>query len=407
MSERHILVNGISKIYPGGDDDVRALDNVSLEIGDGERVGIVGPNGAGKSTLLQIIAGVHPPTTGKVKVEGKVHAILSVGMGLREEETGRENLYLDGLLLGRSREQTSSVLQKMIDFSELEDFIDQPVRTYSSGMKARLGFASLICIEPDILIIDEALSVGDAFFGAKATKAIEDLAKKGGIVIVVSHSLAAIEQMCERAVWIQNGVVRMDGTSAEVTAAYREELRERDEVDAQKQFGKGGEAWSKAEQKFRITDLSLRAERDGELRKLIETGESAILDLTVRGTGLRRSSMLRIWVERNDGLVLIDERLGLSNQWDSGRQLTWRDRWKDFRGRSPELSEEVSVSLGEIAWRPFVYQIHAEIMGPRGPVAHNAISFKVWSSEEVVGGTPVLRHPVNVEVREKEQAASN
>ncbi len=385
MSERHVDVRDLTKVYPVADGAaaVHALSGVSLHIADGERVGIIGPNGAGKSTLLQIISGVLPSTSGSLDIKGQVHAILSVGMGMREEATGRENLFLDGALMGRSHAETEASLQEMIDFAELGDFIDQPVRTYSSGMKAKLAFSSLITVKPEILIIDEALSVGDAFFAAKASRAIEEVARKGGIVIVVSHALASIEQMCQRTIWIDHGAVRMDGPSKNVISAYRDELHEREEADIRKKFGASGTAWAKSAQTFSVNEVFLLAEADGAVRQLFETSERVRLRARLSGAGFRKSTSLRVWVERNDGLVLFDEALEVAAQTDAAEG-----------DKAPEF--EIQVALGELAWRPFIYQLHVEVMTPKGAVAHNATTFKVWSVETVKGGTPVLRLPINV-----------
>jgi lipopolysaccharide transport system ATP-binding protein len=313
---------------------------------------------------------------------GKVHAILSVGMGMREEVSGRENLFLDGTLMGRSHAETEANLQKMIDFAELGDFIDQPMRTYSSGMKARLSFASLITVDPEILIIDEALTVGDAFFGAKATKAIEDVASKGGIVIVVSHALASIEQMCSRALWIDGGLIRMDGPAKDVTRAYRDELHLRDEAAIRKKFGASGAPWAKSAKTFSVDEVSLLAESDGSARQMFETTERARLRARLSGAGFHRPSSLRIWVERNDGLVLFEESVALAAQADA------------LSGKGPRF--EVQIPLGELAWRPFIYQLHVEVVTPKGTVAHNATTFKIWAVEDVKGGAPVLRLPIEI-----------
>ncbi len=383
MTSRHINICGVTKTYPGaaGQGDIHALAGVDLKVDDGERVGIVGPNGAGKSTLLQIIAGVTPPTAGALNVSGRVSAILSVGVGLREEATGRENLFLDGVIQGRSHAQTAAALDRMIDFAGLEEFIDQPVRTYSSGMKARLAFASLITIEPEILIIDEALVVGDIFFGRKATSAIKALTEKGAIVIVVSHSLQSINEICSRCVWIEAGRVRMDGGAKEVTEAYRAELHKREEVEINRKFGDSGAPWAKHAAILEIETATLVSQADGGVRTLLEAGEAVALSLQIKGKSAGQALNLRIWAERNDGMVLFDEQLAVAET------------------RAGPAGREVLVDLGCLSWRPFLYQIHAEILTPKGMVAHNAATVKVWSDHVIQGGAPLLRDPIGVTVR--------
>lgn len=216
---------------------IHAVDGISLTVHEGERVGIIGRNGAGKSTLLHMIAGLVPVDEGKIEVCGNVHAVLTLGMVLREEATGRENIYLDAAI--QDSDATEDMVQKVIEFAELGDFIDRPVHTYSSGMKARLAFAMVAFIQPEILIIDEVLSVGDFHFAAKATQRMRELADSGRIVIVVSHGLGSIVEMCNRCLWIDQGRLVMDGDPAEVVAAYESEVTERDAESLRRKFDHG------------------------------------------------------------------------------------------------------------------------------------------------------------------------
>jgi lipopolysaccharide transport system ATP-binding protein len=178
--------------------EIRAVDGVSLELREGDRLGIIGHNGAGKSTLLHLIAGLNGPTSGRVVVEGRVHGIMTLGTVLRDEVTGRDNIYLDGAVQNRTRAEIDRILDAVIDFSELGPFIDRPVRTYSTGMKARLAFSMIAFIEPEILIIDEVLAVGDVHFSARAIARVRELSASGRIVILVSHGLSSIVEMCNR-----------------------------------------------------------------------------------------------------------------------------------------------------------------------------------------------------------------
>src|SRR5262249_12476742 len=182
--------------------EVWALHKVSFEIHEGERVGIIGPNGAGKTTLLSILAGLTEPSAGRVEVNGDVHAMLTIGALLREDLTGRENITLDASVHGRSSRDIACVVDRIVEFSELGEFIERPVRTYSSGMKARLAFSMGAFINPDILIIDETLSVGDAFFAQKAQQRMREITAAGRIVVLVSHGMASIVEMCTRCIWL-------------------------------------------------------------------------------------------------------------------------------------------------------------------------------------------------------------
>ncbi len=199
-----------------------ALHNVSLSVYTGEVLGIIGKNGAGKSTMLKVISRVLRPTEGRVVVYGKIAPLLELGAGFHNELTGRENVYLNGALLGYSREDMKSCFQSILDFSELHAFIDAPLRTYSSGMYARLGFSVATAHQPDILIIDEILGVGDEAFQQKCAERIAQFRKNGTTILLVSHSMDPIESLCQRAVWIDHGKIKMVGKPDKVITAYRE-----------------------------------------------------------------------------------------------------------------------------------------------------------------------------------------
>lgn len=200
--------------------DFHALSEVSFEIGRGECVGIIGRNGAGKSTILKVITGVLSPTSGEVEVKGKISSILELGTGFNMELSGRENVYYNAMISGVEHEIMDSRIQQIIDFAELGDFIEQPIKTYSSGMKARLAFAAAINVDPDILIVDEALSVGDAAFGRKCFAKMEEIRANGATILFVSHSEGSIVALCNRAIWLNNGSKVLDGDPKLVTGLY-------------------------------------------------------------------------------------------------------------------------------------------------------------------------------------------
>ena len=198
----------------------RALNNVSFEIRRGESVGIVGDNGAGKSTLLKMITGVAFPDEGDIVVNGKVAALLELTAGFSLEMTGRENIYLKGYILGLEDDYIKQIEENIIDFAELGDYIDQPVRTYSSGMKMRLGFAINVNIEPDVLVVDEALAVGDASFKKKCKEKIKEIIGAG--TTVVSHSADSVREICPRSIYLRKGTVIFDGPTAETLKVYQD-----------------------------------------------------------------------------------------------------------------------------------------------------------------------------------------
>jgi ABC-type polysaccharide/polyol phosphate transport system ATPase subunit len=197
-----------------------ALRGVSLEVGKGETFGLIGRNGAGKSTLLKLVARVLRPTDGRVRVWGGVAPLLDLGAGFHPELTGRENVYLNGTLLGLPRATLIAAFDRIVEFAELSAFIDAPLRTYSSGMVARLGFAIATEQRPDILLVDEVLSVGDQQFQVKCAVRMDDYRAQGGTLVLVSHGSHMIGTMCQRAAWIEGGQVRRVGPASEVVAAY-------------------------------------------------------------------------------------------------------------------------------------------------------------------------------------------
>lgn len=200
--------------------DHYALKNINLSIKHGESVGIVGTNGSGKSTLLKLITGVVTPTTGEIKTEGKIAALLELGAGFNPEYTGIENIYLNGTMMGYTEEEMEKRVPAIVDFADIGEFIYQPVKSYSSGMFARLAFAVSINVEPDILIVDEALSVGDTRFQVKCIDKMRELQESGTTILFVTHAIEQIKRFCTRAIWIKNGEVVEDGEASQVVDLY-------------------------------------------------------------------------------------------------------------------------------------------------------------------------------------------
>ena len=201
-------------------DEFWALKGVDLDVKQGEVFGIVGRNGAGKSTLLRVVAGVFKPTRGRVRVAGRVAPLLELGAGFHQELTGRENVFLNGTLLGYSHAEIEARFDDILEFSGIEDFIDAPIRTYSTGMVARLGFSVATAIRPDVLIVDEVLSVGDAPFQAKCRARIASFREQGTCILLVAHALTTITDTCDRAIWLAHGEVQALGTARDVAEIY-------------------------------------------------------------------------------------------------------------------------------------------------------------------------------------------
>lgn len=238
MNDYAIRVENISKVYKlysrnidrlkdslnlgkGKYKEHYALNNLSFDIKKGECVGIIGTNGAGKSTILKIITGVLSPTQGKVEIDGRISALLELGAGFNMEYTGVENIYLNGTMMGFSREEVDSRMQSILEFADIGEYVNQPVKTYSSGMFVRLAFAVAINIDPEILIVDEALSVGDVFFQSKCYKKFEEFKEAGKTIIFVSHDLSSIQKYCDRAILLDKGSKIGEGKPSEIIDMYK------------------------------------------------------------------------------------------------------------------------------------------------------------------------------------------
>jgi len=205
---------------PNGRVMVRALSDISIELNDGDRVGLVGHNGAGKSTMLRALGGVYAPTSGKAKIEGESGSLIDISLGINPEATGRENVFVRGQLLGFSKKEIAAKYDEIVEFAELGDFMEMPVRTYSSGMHLRLAFAVSTVVRPEILLMDEWLSVGDENFKHKAEARLTQMVYATKILAIASHSRELIEKVCNRVIWLEHGQVKMDGTVAEILPAY-------------------------------------------------------------------------------------------------------------------------------------------------------------------------------------------
>lgn len=220
-SKRAIFSFGKNKL-----ETFEAVRNISFDIEEGQIVGLIGRNGSGKSTLLRSIAGIFSPDKGEINLYGKTVSLLSIGVGFRTNLSGRENIYLSGLLMGFKKSEIDEKIDKIIEFSELGSFIDKPVKTYSSGMYSKLAFSITAVMETDIMLIDEVLSVGDEKFKKKSYEKIKELiSDKSRTVIIVSHNSDTLKKLCDHIIWINDGTLMMQGETAEVLAAYKEFIK--------------------------------------------------------------------------------------------------------------------------------------------------------------------------------------
>lgn len=253
-----------------------ALRDVNFGVKRGETVGIIGTNGSGKSTILKIITGVLNPTGGEVVVDGRISALLELGAGFNMEYTGIENVYLNGTMMGFSREEIDARLQDILDFADIGDFVHQPVKAYSSGMFVRLAFAVAINIDPEILIVDEALSVGDVFFQAKCYRKFEEFKKMGRTILFVSHDLSSIARYCDRVVLLNKGVKLEEGSPKQMVDMYKQLLVGQDPAKQQIQEEKPKESWS---EEFQVNPNMLEYGS-----KLAEITDFAVIDDKGRST---------------------------------------------------------------------------------------------------------------------------
>lgn len=307
IGEGSSLVERVAGLFRRGEPrkkDFWALQGVSFRVEQGEAMGVVGKNGAGKSTLLKVLCGVTFPTRGHCELTGRVAPLIEVGAGFHPELTGRENIFLNACILGLSRREVRDRVEEIIEFSELSDFIDTPVKRYSSGMLARLGFSVAIFVEPDVLLVDEVLSVGDLSFVLKSYRKITEIRRRGIPVLLVSHNLQLIRNFCDRAIWLHKGELSAAGTPAEVCNAYMKHIF--DETP--------GASDRDGSDTYRVhpdADVAIESvtftRPDGTPATRFETGEPFVLDLRI--TSARKTGPLIVYVtvwQEESGQMLVN-----------------------------------------------------------------------------------------------------
>ena len=271
------------------DELVTALDGVSFDVEKGRTLGLIGENGSGKSTMLKIVAGITKPTSGWVATNGKVSALIELGAGFHPEITGRENVFINGIMLGLSKKEITAKFDEIVRFAELEEFIDAPVKTYSSGMYMRLGFSVAINVNPEVLLIDEVLAVGDASFIPKCLDRIDDFRRRKKTILFVSHDLATVEKICDRVVWLKNGRVTAAGEPKRIVDAYLQDVTTKQEKAFEKKsevaasVESGGEErrenrWGRRE--IEIRTVTLRS-LQGQPKHVFSPEEGMIIEMDV------------------------------------------------------------------------------------------------------------------------------
>src|SRR3954452_15084245 len=341
-----------------------ALRDVDLDIHRGETFGIVGQNGSGKSTLLKLLAGIFAPSTGTIDVGGRVGSLIEIGAGFHPEFTGVENVYLNAAIYGLKRSYVDRHLDEIIHFAELESFADVPVRTYSSGMYMRLGFSVAMHVQPDVLLLDEVLAVGDESFQQKCYSKIWDFRRGGGTIVFVSHDQAAVERVCDRALLLENGRCLESGSSADVVRAYHRRLVNASAETAATRDGDGA-GWS------RIHEVRAVA-GDGSVRQRFTEGEPMALE---------------IWLYAEDGLDEGRVTLGLR---DSGGQALGSQTVERVRLRPARL-ERLRLHFPGLPLREGRFFVEASLGSADGEAeldhAEQALELSVFSSDPHGGGS--------------------
>lgn len=312
-----------------------ALRELYLDVKRGATVGIIGENGAGKSTLLKLLSGVSEPTTGRIEVGGRVTSLIELGAGFHPDFSGRENIGLACSILGMGPDEIARATPEIIDFSELGDFIDRPVKDYSSGMYVRLGFAVATCVDPDILLVDEALAVGDEHFRGKCMRRLNEFSEAGGTTVFVSHDLGAIKQMCEHVVLLHQGRLVEQGPPEKVAEAYLERVKARGNEGLSFEARAGGQypRWGSGEIALDRIEL---LDGEGRPARVFGTGEPFLLRIQYRVERPVAGPVFGLGIYRSDGTYV------------NGSNHEWREQPIDIGPVEPGEHGEVDVALGAL-----------------------------------------------------------
>ena len=404
MAQPPILVEGLSKrfrIYHQRSDTLKealvdrrrarfeefwAVKDVTFEVQEGETFGIIGANGSGKSTLLKCIAGILTPDRGRVSVRGRLASLLEVGAGFHPDYSGRENIYLNGAILGLPRRYINSVMGEIIGFAELEQFIDNPVRNYSSGMYARLGFSIAIHMDPDILLLDEVLAVGDEAFQRRCIDHIEGMRRDGRTLVFVSHAAETVRNLCDRCLWIEHGDPREVGETDFVVDAYIGEVNRREMVALQASAGELGGSqpgWMGV----RLTAVSF-ASGGGE-ENAVETGEELSIRISYEAPDPLRNVRFRVsFYPAGQGTLL-------SAQTDDG----------ELGGVSLEASGTVTLRIPQVPFLDGVYGTRVEIEDIPSGKAYTELerpqSFRVHAPGRWEAGLALVGHRWELPIRDE------
>lgn len=284
-----------------------ALKGISFKVKDGETLSIIGENGSGKSTLLKILAGISQPSSGNILTNGRISALIELGAGFHPEISGRENIFINGIILGLTKKKIQEKYNDIVNFAELEEFINNPVKTYSSGMYMRLGFSIATNVNPDILLIDEVLSVGDASFVPKCIDKINEFKRKGKTIIFVSHDLATVERISDRVIWLKNGKIEMQGYPKRVTDTYLEYIGKKDEKKATKQHeAEKMEAEKNMEKRWGTKEIEISKvkmiDKNGNEKYIFEQNEHFTVEFNVNSKSEEKDFVFGIGIFNTEGI---------------------------------------------------------------------------------------------------------
>jgi lipopolysaccharide transport system ATP-binding protein len=316
-----------------------ALKDVSFDLPRGEALGIIGRNGAGKTTMLKLLAGVTKPTQGHIQMRGRIGSLIELGAGFHPDLTGRENVFLNGQIMGMSRKTIASRYQEIVDFAELADFMDTPVKRYSSGMYARLGFAVAAHMDPDILLVDEVLSVGDASFQRKSSERMLTLVNSGKTVIFVSHNLLAVERMCSQVMWLDHGCVRMVAPARQVIKAY---------LDSEDERLLGGAVGPQHGRNLTIDSVTL-LDGDGQPAQEFSSGQDIVVCIRYTTADALRNARFNLGVSSGRGLVFT------ANMLLDGTVVS-----------QAAGTGKLTCTLRSVPLMPGVYHLYGEVWGTNG-----------------------------------------
>ena len=289
------------------DEKFAALKGVSFNVEEGKTLSIIGENGSGKSTMLKILAGISRPTTGEIITKGRISALIELGAGFHPEISGRENIFINGIILGLSKKTIQERMEDIVKFAELQDFIDNPVKSYSSGMYMRLGFSIAINVDPDILLIDEVLAVGDASFVPKCLDKINEFKRKGKTIIFVSHDLSTVDRISDEVIWLKDGEIQMQGYPKRVIDTYLEYIGKRDEIKAEvKHEEEKQDAEDNREKRWGSKEIEIlnvkMIDKKGKEKYIYEADESFTIEFDVKAEKPEEDFVFGIGIFNSEGI---------------------------------------------------------------------------------------------------------